>query len=243
MTKPLIGITAAVWKDQYNKEFLRVYAMNIKALEQAGGIPVVIPCNLAPETLRELYKRVDGVLLPGGGDVDPTYYGAEKHHATHSIDLARDETEISVARWAMEDDLPIMGICRGHQVFNVALGGTLIQDIPSEVDQSLLHDSDSSIPRGMIAHSVKIDTNSRLAGILKQTQPMVNSLHHQAIDKLAPGVLATAYSPDGIVEAVEVADRRFALTVQWHPEDLIDDSQSMRDLFRAFVEAASQNHG
>ncbi|RMG74618.1 MAG: gamma-glutamyl-gamma-aminobutyrate hydrolase family protein [Chloroflexi bacterium] len=242
MYKPLIGITAAVSSDQYGKEFLRVYAKNITALEKAGGIPIVIPCNLSSETLRLLYERVDGVLLPGGGDIDPSYYGAELHPTTNSIDPQRDQTEITVARWAVDEKLPIMGICRGHQVFNVALGGTLIQDIASEVTPSLVHESDSSTPRNLLAHSVMVDANSCLAGILHHTQPLVNSIHHQAIGQLAPGLRPTAYSPDGIIEAVEIPEHPFALTVQWHPEDLVDDSDSMLNLFRAFVIAAAKRH-
>lgn len=220
-----------------------MYAKNITALERAGGIPVVIPCNLASETLRLLYERVDGVLLPGGGDVDPAQYGAEMHPTTNSIDPDRDQTEITVARWAVAENMPIMGICRGHQVFNVALGGTLIQDIPSVIEPSLVHDSEPSVPRNLLAHSVRVEAESCLAGILNDTQPMVNSIHHQAVEKLAPNVRATAYSPDGVVEALEVPEHPFALTVQWHPEDLVDDSQSMLDLFRAFVAAAAQRHG
>jgi putative glutamine amidotransferase len=200
----------------------------------------LIPTGLDETTLRALYERLDAVLLPGGPDVDPTYYGAERHPLTVTIDDLRDELELTVARWAVRDDLPIFGICRGHQVLNVALGGTLVQDIPDQLGSPLIHDIPDDTPRSTRVHDVTIDGDSRLASILGETPVQVNSLHHQSVEKVAPNVVVTAHSPDGVVEALEAPDRHFVLSVQWHPEDLYQDDEAMLRLFTAFVQAARE---
>jgi putative glutamine amidotransferase len=239
--RPLIGITTAVNKD-YGIDFLRAYNANVLAIEHAGGIPVLIPCTLQPQTLRELYQTLDGVLLPGGGDVDPVHYNAQTHPKTGTPDPARDQTEIQITQWAIEDQRPIFGICRGHQVFNVALGGTLIQDIPSEVESHLTHDIADGEPRNQRLHGIKINPDSQLAHILGTTEIEVNSIHHQSVEQVAPDLTVTAYAPDGVVEASELPNHPFALTVQWHPEDMVNDSEAMRRLFSAFVEACAKRH-
>jgi putative glutamine amidotransferase len=157
-----------------------------------------------------------------------------------TIDDLRDELELTVARWAVRDDLPVFGICRGHQVLNVALGGTLVQDIPEQLGSPLTHDIPDGTPRSTRIHDVTIDQNSRLASILGETQIHVNSLHHQSVEKVAPNVVVTAHSPDGVVEAIEAPDRHFVLSVQWHPEDLYQDDEAMLRLFTAFVQAARE---
>jgi putative glutamine amidotransferase len=237
--RPLIGITSA---DQFLNGlwFNRAYAPNAQAIARAGGLPVLIPTGLDETTLRELYERLDAVLLPGGPDVDPSYYGAERHPMTVKIDDLRDQLELTVSRWAVQDDLPVFGICRGHQVLNVALGGTLVQDIPSELDSPLMHDIPDEMPRDTRIHDVSIDESSRLASILGTTELHVNSLHHQSVEKPAPGVVVTAQSPDGVVEAIEAPDHHFVLSVQWHPEDLYRDDETMMRLFTAFVQAARE---
>jgi putative glutamine amidotransferase len=200
----------------------------------------LIPCGLQEATLRALYGRLDAVLIPGGGDVDPRHYGAEKHPLTDRIDPERDETELTVTRWAMEDDLPLFGICRGHQVMNVAMGGTLVQDIPSQVDTEITHYVSKEMPRSTQGHEVRIQPASRLAGIIGATAVAVNSYHHQSVERPAPTARVTAHAPDGIVEALEVPDRRFILSVQWHPEDMVGDDEAMQRLFDAFVDAARE---
>ena len=144
--RPLIGITTAEFED-HGKPYHRSYARNAWAIKDAGGLPVYIPTGLDEVTLRDLYERVDAVLLPGGPDVDPAYYGEERHPATKIIDDARDTLELTLARWTYEDDRPLFGICRGHQVINVAFGGTLVQDIPSEVVTDLPHETPDTLPR------------------------------------------------------------------------------------------------
>lgn len=240
--RPLIGITTASVVDNgliYN----RAYNAIARAVERAGGLPVLIPTGIDEATLRAIYDRLDAVLLPGGPDVDPTWYGQERHPTT-VIDSARDAIEVPLARWAVEDDLPLFGICRGHQVINVALGGSLVQDIPSQVETDVLaHDLPNKQPRNLKTHGVEISADSQLASIIGTTHTAVNSLHHQAVTKAAPGMVITAYSPDGLVEATEVPGKRFALSVQWHPEDLYDNDESSQRLFEEFVKAARERAG
>jgi putative glutamine amidotransferase len=239
MSRPLIGITAYTRKLQNSPwDYDASYASNATAIEKAGGLPVLIPAKVNEETLRAIYERLDGVLLPGGGDVDPSKYGAEKHPTTDNIDHDRDRTEMTLARWALQDGKPTFGICRGIQVMNVALGGTLLQDIPSEVQTELTHDLPSGEPRATVLHEVTLELDSRLGQILGAQRVPVNSLHHQAVSQPAPNVRLTAFSPDGIVEALEVPSHPFMLAVQWHPEDMVDDDERMLELFKAFIAQA-----
>lgn len=235
--KPLIGITTSTYTNEEGWEYNRAYVAIIQAVEEAGGLPVLIPISIKDEALRDIYERLDGVLLPGGGDMRPNIYGAEMHPLTHNIDDDRDRIEVNLTRWAVDDDIPVFGICRGHQVVNVALGGTLIQDVPSEIGKAIAHNVTE--PRDSRPHEVKIDPNSRLANILGTTQIAVNSLHHQSVGEAAPNTCVTAYSPDGVVEALEMPDKKFVLSVQWHPEDLYRGDPAMKRLFKAFVEAAA----
>lgn len=237
--QPLIGITSGSIKVD-NLSHHRVYAANAFAVAQAGGLPVYVPCGLDRKTLRAVYERLDGVLLPGGGDVDPIHYGCAPHPATKNIDDPRDALELTIARWAVEDDVPVLGICRGHQVLNVALGGTLVQDIPSEIGASAqLHDTNGE-PRTTRAHAVCVEAGSRLAAVLGQLKFEVNSLHHQAVDRLAPGLVAVAWAEDGVIEALEAPAKRFVFGVQWHPEDLVEADEMMQRLFKVFIDAARE---
>jgi putative glutamine amidotransferase len=240
MPRPLIGITAYT-RDYIEKgwDFDVSYAQNAVAVEAAGGLPVLIPAKVSIETLRAIYERLDGVLLPGGGDVDPLVYEAEPHPTTGNIDHDRDRTEIALTRWALEDKLPTFGICRGIQVMNVALGGSLIQDVPSLVAYPLRHDLDPGETRSRILHDVTLAEDSHLARIIGQSRVPVNSIHHQAIERPAPMLRVVGHAPDGVIEAVEIPEMPFFMAVQWHPEDMIDDERMLR-VFRSFVEAASE---
>lgn len=237
---PLIGITTSTYQNPENGwEYNRAYVPIIRSVMGAGGLPVLIPISVSDDVLRGIYDRLDGILLPGGGDIRPAVYGAKVHPATDNIDDARDHVEIQLAKWAAGDDLPLFGICRGNQVMNVAFGGTLVQDIPSEIKTDLIHDITAGMPRNTLLHEVTIDPSSHLADILGGTTWKVNSLHHQSVERHAPDVCVTAYAPDGVIEGLEMPDKKFVLSVQWHPEDLYEQDPAMQRLFRAFVEAAN----
>ncbi|NWF68241.1 MAG: gamma-glutamyl-gamma-aminobutyrate hydrolase family protein [Chloroflexi bacterium] len=241
---PLIGLpTTKFTRPDNGLDYYFSYHRIVSAIVHAGGVPVLIPTDMPDEDTRALYETVDGLLLPGGGDVDPQFYGAERHGATQTPDLSRDVLELKLVRWAVDDDLPLLGICRGNQVVNVALGGTLTQDIPSEVQTPIKHDMPNRpLERVLRAHEVQVQPESHLARILQGTRFPVNSLHHQAIQQPAPGVNVTAHADDGVIEALEVPNKRFAVSVQWHPEDLYLDDSAMQRLFQAFIEAARQQH-
>lgn len=241
--KPLIGVTTAVREIGTNGfKILSAYTAILESLERAGALPVMIPVNVSDATLRGIYDRLDGVLLPGGGDIDPVYFHAERHPSVYGIDPLRDHAEVMLAQWAAADDLPLFGICRGHQVLNVALGGTLIQDIASEVPNHKLEDHSlpDGTPRNTRNNHVNVSEASRLAHIIGATSHVaVNSLHHQAVKDPAPGFVVTAHAEDGIIEAMEMPDKRFLLSVQWHPEDLSADDPHMQALFNEFVAACA----
>jgi len=207
----------------------------VQAVMTAGGVPLLIPPNLDVDELMSILDLVDGLLIPGGGDVDPEYYGASPRTELRGVDRARDETEIQLVRAAVSRQKPLLAICRGHQVLNVALGGTLWQDVNSELPGGLLHDNFSRFPRNHIAHVVELDPASRLARCLDREKVPVNSMHHQAIRDLAPELAVVGKSEDGVIEAVEVPGHPFAVGVQWHPEHLIQDHPVMLALFRGLV--------
>jgi putative glutamine amidotransferase len=243
MSKPLIGITAYDFiRPGTDWRYDVSYGRNAAAIEEAGGLPVLIPSHVSNETLRAIYDRLDGVLLPGGGDVNPDLYQNEKHDKVYGINDFRDSMEIQLAQWAVADDVPVFGICRGIQVMNVALGGTLVQDIPARIQTNLRHSIDTVArePRHTLLHDVTIKEGSILASILGEKHIMVNSIHHQALRDVAPSATVSALSPDGIVEGIELPDKHFALAVQWHPEDLADNDARMQNLFTTFVNAARE---
>lgn len=240
--KPLIGITAT---ERVVKElqwpFQMTLSYNIDAISRAGGLPVIIPVGLDTDSLRGIYERVDGLLLPGGGDINPTQYRAEAHEKTSGIDDRRDETEFTLVHWAVADDRPLFGICRGNQVLNVALGGSLIQDVPSLVETDIKHHHHPSEPEvPQYVHEVELEPDSRVAAILGRTHLSVNSLHHQGVGEVAPGLKITARAPDGIIEGLEVPGKHFALTVQWHPEIMVQYDETMPALFSAFIDAVRE---
>lgn len=237
--RPLIGITTSSFAaPNTGWRYNRGYVGCIEAVADAGGLPVLMPVTVDTDTRRQMYHRLDGVLFSGGEDIDPAFYGVEPHPALGKTDANRDRAELELVRWALNDDRPLLAICRGHQLLNVALGGTLLQDIPAQHDTTINHDG---AIRDGLAHEIDIDPASRLAAVLGVTRVMVNSLHHQAIDAPATASCITAYAPDGIIEGAELPDKQFALSVQWHPEDLFRQHEVMRRLFRAFVEAAGGN--
>ena len=232
--RPAIGVTIGYDDRGTGLHLLR--QDYIRSVEQAGGLPLVLAPG-RPEDAPELLDRVQGLLLTGGSDVDPALYGASPHRKLGKVVRERDDFELALTREALERNLPLLAICRGHQVLNVATGGTLIQDIPSEVTGGVEHDS--SRERWERAHPVQILEGTRLRDILKRGTVSVNSFHHQATARVGSGLVVSAVSArDQLVEAVEMPDRRFALGVQWHPEAFWNREDGFQALFAAMVGAS-----
>jgi putative glutamine amidotransferase len=185
-----------------------------------------------------LLPRLDGLLITGGGDIDPARFGGPQHPRVYDIDTRRDDFEISLVQMAVKKGIPFLGICRGTQVINVALGGTLYTDLADQYPGALKHDNYPDIPRGYLAHHVSICTESRLALILGGDNFQVNSLHHQGLNYLAPDLSAAAFAPDRLIEAVELVGHPFGIGVQWHPE-WMQEHEPQRQLFQALVQVAS----
>ena len=234
MHTPIVAVTAST-KDFEGARRVRLNESYVSSVRAAGLVPIIL-APLEPTSIDRVLEMVQGVVLTGGEDVDPGEYGAPMHPRCNPPHVQRDKCELAVARRARELGLPTLGICRGIQVINVALGGTLIQDIPSERPSEVRHDSEAE--RDVRVHDVHVEKDSLLAEALGATDIQVNSYHHQAVDRVAPGIRVTARAPDGIIEGLESADDDWwMLAVQWHPEDLVEDARSWdRGLFRAFAE-------
>ncbi len=243
MLYPLIGVPchndrSARWSGFVIQAQGRAY---IEAIAAAGGIPLLIPLNLSGPALRALCDSLDGILLAGGEDVTPMMYGETPHEKLGEVDEERDRVELELARLALADGVPLLGVCRGIQMLNVAAGGTLYQDIAAQRPGALKHDYHTAeYPRDYLAHQVHVVPDSRLATALGVTVTTVNSRHHQAVKATAPGMVVVARSPDGIVEGIESPAHLFAVGVQWHPENLATDAEGRRGLFEAFVAAARE---
>jgi putative glutamine amidotransferase len=207
-----------------------------RSLEGAGLIPVVVPPLTDPTRAGEILDSAGGLLLTGGEDVDPARYGAARHPELGATHPARDATELALLAAARERRMPVLAICRGIQVLNVACGGTLYQDLPSERPSAVSHDQPHD--RSARTHDVAITAGSRLAAATGAMQMAVNSYHHQAVNRLGAGLHVTAVAPDGVIEGVEVDDPAWwVLSVQWHPEDLTTDARSWdRGIFKAFAD-------
>lgn len=231
---PVIGITLdSEEPGGYSKfPWYALRANYCGAVAAHGGLPVPLPHEpaLAPEYL----ARIDGLIVTGGAfDVDPALFGAQTRHETVKVKNARTAFELAMIRGALDRDMPILGICGGEQLLNVALGGSLIQHIPDEVPGCLAHEQPN--PRDEPGHEVELVAGTRLAAIAGTTRIPVNSAHHQAIKNVAPGCVANAFAPDGVIEGIEDPARKFCMGVQWHPEFIISPADAA--LYRAFMEA------
>ncbi len=217
---------------------VRVNEAYVRALQSAGLIPLIVPPSLSGDEVRAVVAGVAGVVLSGGEDIDPARYGADRHPATQRSNPGRDATELALVEAAHELKRPLLAICRGLQLLNVALGGTLVQDLGMERPSEIVHPRERA--RTQRVHSVSVLPGSRLARVVGDASMDVNTLHHQAVDRLAPGLRATAYAPDGVVEAAEAMDDWWTLAVQWHPEELMDDPKPWdRAIFTAFAAACA----
>lgn len=236
MRAPLLGVTTSI---DSQRRPVRAYVNSayLQAVQEAGAVPVLLPPQLDSSARAALVARLDGVLLTGGGDVDPARFGQPRHPTADDVSDARDTLELWVTQEALARRLPLLAICRGIQVLNVALGGSLCQDIPSEIGSPISHRQTE--PRHQATHPVKVEEGSRLAEVLGTLAADVNSFHHQAIERLGAGLRAVATAPDGVIEGVELpgADA-FVVGVQWHPEELIQHDPAARNLFSALVHAA-----
>lgn len=247
MRFPRIGITGSVAPHRIGTRRTFLNEPYVTAIGEAGGVPLVVtPAHTGPG-LRELYDLFDGLVLTGGEDVEPTRYGDVTVHPTVETVPERDAMEFALLDWALADRLPLLAICRGIQVLNVGLGGTLHQDLPSERPGAVLHDqtkADPPIARTQASHPVTVTAGSRLEDVIGPGPHRVNSMHHQGLRALPGRLVAVAHAPDGLIEAVEGAPalgEAFLLGVQWHPEELARGGDpASRRLFEAFALACAK---
>jgi putative glutamine amidotransferase len=243
-SRPIIGIPTQTL-EEIPDELPRCWVMSqqyVRVLVAAGAIPWIIPLiQNDPATLRGIYDRVDGVFLPGGVDLHPSAYDERPNDQLGRTDPARDEIELNLTRWALEDEKPVLAVCRGIQVLNVAAGGTIHQDLATELPGAIKHDyfpRRGQYTRDLLVHDVEVTPDSQLGSLLGAPKVRVNSMHHQGIKQLAPGLRPNAYAPDGLIEGLESPNGHFLLGVQWHPEALVERDPRMQRLFTAFIEAA-----
>lgn len=230
---PLIGVSTSITVGT-SPERAYVNSTYLNAIQQAGGVPVALPPQLSGRSWERLAAGLDGLLLTGGGDIDPARFGEAPHPTLYDVAPVRDTFETGAARWALERGVPLLCVCRGMQVLNVALGGSLYQDLGTEPGTPIPHSQKER--RDQPTHTVKLAPGSRLAEVLGTDVVEVNSMHHQSVKELGRGLAAVAWAPDDLVEGVELPEHTgFALGVQWHPEELIGHSEPARRLFAALV--------
>lgn len=234
--KPRIGVTCGSAPEGRSLALDLDY---VDAILRAGAIPLVIPPNLPEESLADTLQSLDGLLLSGGPDVDPVHFGEEPLPAMGRIDPGRDRVELGLARLALEVGMPILGICRGAQVLNIAAGGDIFQDLPSQAEGILKHVQQPT-PMPHPTHGIHIEPGSLLASVTGRDSLRVNTWHHQAVRKAAPGFAVSAAAPDGVVEAIEKPGAAFVLGLQFHPESMEKGgSPEATLLFEAFVKSTA----
>ena len=236
--KPIPACTVAVTagtRQDGDTNRVRLTAAYVTALENAGLIPLIVPPLSSARAAAAVLDSVAGLVLTGGGDIDPALYGEKRHEKVHSVNAARDATEAALIEAARTRGMPVLAICRGIQMLNVALGGTLVQDIASQCETDIAHDEDG--PRDSRTHEIAIEPGSLIAAAVGAEHVTVNSFHHQSVKKVAEGMRVTARSPDGIIEAIESTDEAWwVMAVQWHPEEMNDSPEPWdRGLFKAFA--------
>ena len=238
MSAPRIGVSGVV-RHWDGNERTGVNAAYVRSVLAAGGVPVILSPVLGPSYAARAMDGLDGLLLTGGEDIHPALYGAELSPRCYPPSRERDLFELALFATARQRELPVLGICRGIQLVNVGMGGTLYQDLPTERPGEIAHDAGSA--RDARTHAVRLAPGSRAAQALGGTELRVNSFHHQAVDRLAPGLVATGWSDDGVIEAAEgLGEGSWLLTVQWHPEEMHAEVKAPeRGLFRALVEACT----
>lgn len=244
MPRPVIGITCSRsvgghWSVYSLGHFMEyAYDAYSQAVLHCGGAPLLIPISQDRRSLGAICSRLDGLILSGGPDINPRFYKDEPRQGLNDVDEAQDEMELEITRQALAAGLPVFGICRGLQLLNVAMGGTLYQDVAREVPKACDHAPKAD--RSIVTHKVRIESGTRLQAILQRRSLWVNSQHHQAVRETAPGLIVSAAASDDIIEALEDPHQPFVLGVQWHPEGLWQKEISARKLFKALVAAAGR---
>ncbi|MEA3357836.1 MAG: gamma-glutamyl-gamma-aminobutyrate hydrolase family protein [Thermodesulfobacteriota bacterium] len=239
--RPVVGIPCYSQERQNDlfREASATQQSYLRALEQAGVASVLIPVSSTMEMIKDILERIDGLVLVGGRDIDPKRYGETPLPKLSPTDEKRDDLELNITSLCFSAHIPILGICRGIQTLNVCAGGSLWQDIATQVSNTIKHDYYPNYPRNKISHSVQIEKDSRLSEIFSNLTLNVNSLHHQGIKKIGEGFRVTALSTDGIIEGIEWIGESWIVGVQWHPEELINDDLHMKSLFEAFASACN----
>lgn len=237
--RPVIGIPCqADFRAGSNRPIYGNNRTYVQAVESAGGLPVLIPMLTDLRCLEDLLPRLDGVLFTGGVDLQPGLYGEMRRAETGESDPALDAFEMAIAQRALQEDLPILGVCRGMQLLNVVLGGTLYQDIASQRPNAIDH-CRRDRPRTDLTHTIAVEPGSLIEQVLGTREVWMNSLHHQAIQEPGQGVRISGWAEDGIPELMEVPEHRFVLGIQGHPEEIYDQVESFAKLFQAFVHTCS----
>ncbi len=228
--KPIIGITCFHdWPEQRHRQ----NDTYINAVKQAGGLPILLPCLAGEADIGTHLDLVHGLLVAGGPDADPVFFGEEPEEGLGNVNPCMDAYEIPIIAMALKRDMPVFGICRGEQMLNIAAGGSVIQHLPTTVRRVLKHQQ--SAPRSYVTHSIDLAAGTLLSRILGAETTRVKSFHHQAVGRVALGFCVSAVAPDGVIEAIESTEHKFAIGVQWHPECMWDSTPNFDVLFDAFV--------
>jgi len=229
-----VAVTASI-RPEGDTRRVRLTAAYVTALERAGLIPLIVPPLSSADAAASVLDSVAGLVLTGGEDVDPARYGEKRHEKVVSVNAARDATEAALVEEARARGTPVLAICRGIQILNVALGGSLVQDIPTQCETTIDHDDEGA--RTSRSHEVSIEPGSLIARAVGTEHCTVNSFHHQSVKRVADGMRVTARSPDGIIEGIESTDEDWwAMGVQWHPEEMTESAEPWdRGLFKAFA--------
>ncbi|MEI8167813.1 MAG: gamma-glutamyl-gamma-aminobutyrate hydrolase family protein [Chloroflexales bacterium] len=237
MHRPIIGLSCMHSAAAGGGALMAVRPAYLHACEAGGAVPLLMPLSDDLAVVRALYERCDGILLPGGDDVDPAYFGEARHPLLGEVDAQRDTVELALARWCREDSKPLLGICRGLQVLNVAFGGSLWQDLPSQLPSASDHRYNSKLETYDVeGHRLMLEADSWLASQFDTDELLVNTMHHQAVKSVAPGLRVVGRAPDGVIEALEGTGTHFVVGVQGHPEYLWQRAEPRwRRLFAGFA--------